>query len=212
MKKLVFSACLLTLLMCFNSTKSHADTNSNTPPSLWNSTPVEEPEPKVPRKIKQIKKKNKEEQSQTYQTAAEAEKDLNRPISVDKNFSLHAGQVAQSCPGTWENAACLNATSQAALVLISQFASDLQNAGHEDVTETLKQECAASTAATQKDDIPAYAMKSAYTVCANKIYDISSQTGVKPDPSYYQIMVGTVLCMSNDPQCKIIEDGLDKFK
>ncbi len=134
-----------------------------------------------------------------------------RAVSVDKDFPKHAGDIARACIGNWENEACLKATSQAAMVLISNYGSKLQQSGHKSSAEPLKQECAASTAATQEDNIPAYAMKSAYTVCANKIADISGKTGVSPDLSYYQLLVASVICMDKKPNCATFEGALKRF-
>lgn len=98
------------------------------------------------------------------------------------------------------------------MVLVSQFGASLEYEGYKAQMDPLKEDCAASTAATQQDGIPAYAMKSAYTVCANKIAEIAEITGVKPDPSYYQLMIASILCMDKNPQCRMMESSLKKWE
>lgn len=144
--------------------------------------------------------------------AASPQEKTERGVTVDENFTRDAKAVAGACPGDWESEECLKATSQSALVLISQFGANLEHKGLKAEQDVLKDECAASTAATQEDGIPAYAMKSAYTVCANKIADIAESTGVKPDPSYYQLIIASILCLDKNPQCKIMEQSLQKWE
>ena len=95
-----------------------------------------------------------------------------------------------------------------------KYAGMLEARGKKDSIEELKQVCAAATV-TEEDvgeDVPAYAFQSAYTECANGIYDISEKTGVKPDQSHYQLIVGAVLCLSNAPQCKVLEGQMQKYQ
>lgn len=117
----------------------------------------------------------------------------------------HAKQVANHCVSQWEAQSCLSILSHSALILASNYASDLQD--HEQQTEDLKQHCAAATAAT-KGEYPAYAMTSAYTECANIMTDIAEQTGIAPDPSHYQLLIGSILCLNKSTHCPQIETAL----
>tara|TARA_Y100000588_G_scaffold157103_1_gene171069 strand:- start:97 stop:600 length:504 start_codon:yes stop_codon:yes gene_type:complete len=122
-----------------------------------------------------------------------------------------AREISKSCPHQWEEQACLSDVSASALVLAANYAGDLQSNGMIGAVEQIKQHCAAATAATQ-GTYPAYAMKSAFTECANKIYDVSEQTSIKPDLSHYQLLIGAIWCMNKDSQCKTIEDQLGAFQ
>ncbi|MCL4677275.1 MAG: hypothetical protein KJ017_01635 [Alphaproteobacteria bacterium] len=157
------------------------------------------------------KPKKKSSPTKTPVEPAPTEKTAQNP-NVDKNFEADAQAIATACPGNWEAEECLKATSQSAMVLVSQFGASLEYEGYKAQMDPLKEDCAASTAATQQDGIPAYAMKSAYTVCANKIAEIAEITGVKPDPSYYQLMIASILCMDKNPQCRMMESSLKKWE
>jgi hypothetical protein len=118
--------------------------------------------------------------------------------------STHASDIGKLCPGKWEDASCLAAVSQSNYDLTLGYADALAKAPQ--AVESLKQHCAAATVIDS--NIPAYAYKSAYTECANGIYDISENTGVSPDTSHYQLLVGAVLCLSKDARCAGIESQL----
>lgn len=122
-----------------------------------------------------------------------------------------ARNMAQACIGNWESKACLRASSQSSLEMAATYAEKLDNAGRKEALEILKDQCAASTAAT-RGDYPAYAMTSAYTECANIIVDITDATGIEPDIDHYQLLVGAVLCLTKDKRCTAIEQGLQKYK
>lgn len=122
-----------------------------------------------------------------------------------------ARSVARSCLRGWESQQCLEALSGSALVLTANYAAALEKAKKTTYTEQLKNHCAASTAAME-GHYPAEAMNSAFTECANTIYDISEASGIPPDLSHYQILVGGVLCLSGQPQCASIEQGLRQRK
>jgi len=119
--------------------------------------------------------------------------------------------VSKACLNKqWETPACLSAVSNSNLALAATYGSDLQNKGFAAAAEQIKQHCAASTAAREQA-YPAYAMKSAFTECANMIYDVSEQTKVTPDQAHYQLLVAPILCMSNDQRCLGVEQGLAPY-
>lgn len=130
-----------------------------------------------------------------------------RAETASPTASAHAGTVGAVCPGQWESQDCLKAVSESNMVLAANYMETLVNRNLKPESEKIKQHCAASTAATQ-GEYPAYAMKSAFTECANMISDVSDLTGVTPDVSHYQILVGSVLCMDKDQRCAVIEQGL----
>jgi hypothetical protein len=122
----------------------------------------------------------------------------------------NATQIANACIGNWASQTCLKAVSESNMVLASEYGSNLQQTGHPAEAESIKQHCAASTAATQ-GEYPAYAMKSAFTECANTIYDVTEATKTEADQSRYQVLVGATLCLDADPRCKAVEDGFKGF-
>lgn len=216
-----YSACLLALLMlltAFWSAPSFAEEQEGLkkPKSLWvndsDSTDDEEAEEE-----EETKKKTKLKSTATSTPTSNPEEESQqekpaRDVKVSMDFKSDAQAIAQSCPGNWEAEECLKATSQSAMVLISQFGASLEHEGYKSQMDPLKEDCAASTAATQQDGIPAYALRSAYTVCANTIAEIAEATGVKPDPSYFQLMIASILCMDNNPQCRMMESSLKKWE
>lgn len=121
-----------------------------------------------------------------------------------------AGMMAQTCPGSWKSGACLKNISESVLYLAAGYAADLQKSGNSQAIETLKQKCAAATAATSQD-VPAYALESALTECVNNIYGIQQDTGVNPDADLYQLAVVSTLCLKNDPKCKGLENQLLQY-
>ncbi len=212
---------VLTCLVYSVSVYAQKPENLSTPRPLWNTeTAVQSEdddqdvdEDEDEEKKKELRLKDSPTSPPVRQHLEEEEPELKpkKEINVDMNFSNDAGNIARSCPQQWEDEECLRATSQAALVLVSNYGGRLDQAGKKGHMETLKENCAASTAATQEDGIPAYAMKSAYTVCMNSIADVADASGVKPDPSYMQLLLATVLCMEKSPQCQMMELALRKW-
>jgi hypothetical protein len=121
-----------------------------------------------------------------------------------------ASAIANACLANWQAPGCLKAVSASSLVLAANYGTALQQGGHAAEAETIKQHCAASTAATQ-GDYPAYAMKSAFTECANTISDVAGKTGVNPDPSQYQLLVGPVMCLDGSQGCAAVTNGLKAY-
>lgn len=122
----------------------------------------------------------------------------------------HAQHIATSCIGHWSEPTCMSAVSESNMILAAAYGGALQQRSQDAAAENIKQHCAASTAA-REGQYPAYAMKSAFTECANMMYDISEQTGLAPDQSRYQVLVAAVLCMGNDPKCAAFEEGLKPY-
>ncbi len=123
---------------------------------------------------------------------------------------VHIRSVSDQCVGRWETQACMKALSEASLSMASYYAERLSKSGNQKQMEPLKQGCAASTAAI-KVKVPAYAMKSALTECANTVSDIVEKTGVQPDISLYQILIAGVLCIGKDQQCAGLESQFVKL-
>jgi hypothetical protein len=118
--------------------------------------------------------------------------------------------IANACPGHWDSAGCLSAVSSANLVMAANYAADLKEKGRPGEAEQVKEHCAASTAAREKS-FPAYAMKSAFIECANLITDVAEKTGIKPDPTAFQLLIAPTLCLDNDPRCGTITEQLKRF-
>jgi hypothetical protein len=119
----------------------------------------------------------------------------------------YARLASAHCLGRWDDPECLKSISQSTLVLAANYAGLLESKGMIGAVEQIKQHCSAATAGT-KGQYPAYAMQSAFTECANMIFDVSEQTSIKPDLSHYQILVGAILCLSKDRRCAVIEKQL----
>jgi len=144
---------------------------------------------------------------------------VNKPrktVTADKAASNtaveHAKRVAGACvAGKWEGQPCLKAVSENNLVMLSNYGEALQNREKNSDVELLKEHCSASTAAT-KGEYPAYAMRSAFVECANIIYDITQSSGLSPDQSQYQLLVGAVQCLDKTVACAGIEKGLKRYK
>lgn len=128
---------------------------------------------------------------------------------ISPQVLAHAKQIGQTCPQKWETQPCLAAISSSNKTLAVNYMQSLEAKGKKSAMEQVKQLCAASTAATE-GEYPAYAMQSAFTECTNGLYDISQKTGVLPDQSHYQLLVGSVLCLSKAPQCAALEAGMQK--
>jgi hypothetical protein len=128
-----------------------------------------------------------------------------------KAASKHARAVAGACLGQWKKQSCLKVVSRSALVLAANYAGRLQKQGHSNSVRTIKNRCAAATAATKRQ-YKAEVMRSAYAECANAILEVSNATGLKPDQSHYQLLVGPVLCIKGDRRCSAIERGLRQYR
>ena len=134
------------------------------------------------------------------------------PLSaVAQNY---AHQVAQKCPKQWEKQKCLKTLSSSALTMATLYGEALKSAKKPKGAEYLKQHCAAATAGTKEDNIPAYAFKSAFTECANAIDEINKQLNIAPDKSLYQLLIIGTICLSSDNQetCNAFETKLLELK
>jgi hypothetical protein len=138
-----------------------------------------------------------------------AETAKNQPSSAATSF---AKRLARECVGNkWTQPGCLKMVSQNNLVMTSNYMAALQEANKRSHVETVKQHCAASTAAN-KGEYPANAMRSAFVECVNIIADTASATGVKPDQSQFQLLVGAVQCLDKNQACSAIEQALSRYK
>jgi len=124
-----------------------------------------------------------------------------------KGAMTHVRNLSTKCKGKWQTSGCIKTLSGVSFVMVSNYAHDLQTANRNNEVETLKQYCAASTAALQIK-VQAPAMRSAMTECINKISDLNDQTGLRPDPNYAQMIVSSILCLDKSPMCFLIEQQL----
>lgn len=132
-----------------------------------------------------------------------------QPSSTATDF---AARVAKACVGQkWEQQPCLKAVSENNIVMASNYMADLKEANKESHSEMVKEHCAASTAAT-KGEYPANAMRSAYVECVNFIVDTANATGMVPDQSQFQLLVGAVQCLDKTKACSSIEQALKRYK
>lgn len=144
-----------------------------------------------------------------------SQEDIKEQIQEDiKKLNMrslsHIRSIRDACIPRWDGQGCMKSLSALNMETASFYAESLDASGRADSDsqlETLKEHCAASTAAL-KVDVPAYAMQSAMTECVNTISDIVDETTVKPDVSMYQLMVGAILCLGKDTKCNFIEGQL----
>ena len=143
------------------------------------------------------------------------------PLSVSSAFAQgetgpsatalrFAGVLAGACPDAWESPACLRALGESNFVFLSGYGAALQQAGHGDDAETLKQSCAASTA-SREQEVPAYAVGSAMNECAGVISELVQKNGMPPDLSHFQLLVVPALCLSGHPACSSMAEQLRAY-
>ncbi len=127
---------------------------------------------------------------------------------IDSITLNHIRSMAVLCVGNWENENCSKELSALSMDMTTNYAEKLDKQSKpekkEAHMESLKQHCAASTAAL-KVSVPSYAMKSAITECVNIVADINEESSVKPDINLYQLLVGAVLCLNKDLSCENME-------
>lgn len=130
--------------------------------------------------------------------------------NVDRNVLRHAAGIANFCPGQWESDNCLKAVSLSNKDMAVMYAAKLDAAGKKDSVEAVKNACAAASVTEEEveEEVPAYAFRSAYTECANGLYEISQATGIQPDPTHMQILISSVYCLNQAPQCAAIEKSM----
>jgi hypothetical protein len=136
---------------------------------------------------------------------------LPQPAQAASSFTQNdATNLASNCLGNWNSQGCLQVVSQSNLAMASEYGSALEQSGKKAAAESIKQHCAASTAATQ-GEFPAYAFKSAFTECANTMSDVFDQTQMAPDSNRFQVLLGAIWCMDGAQQCVNVENGLKPF-
>lgn len=126
---------------------------------------------------------------------------------IDKIVIIHTQEIGAYCIGAWQSQKCMKALSSSNLSLASLYAEKLELGGKKKSQDALLENCSASTAAT-KVDVPAYAMKSAMTTCANAIYDITEATKIKPNLTHFQLMVEPIFCLGGEERCEKFEELL----
>lgn len=137
----------------------------------------------------------------------EAKNKALNPEEINRIIIMHTQEIGAYCVGAWQNQKCMSALSSSTLTMASLYAEALEKSGHKDAQDPLMQNCAAATAAT-KVEVPAYAMKSAMTTCANAIYDITESTKIKPNLTHFQLLVEPIFCLGGDERCGKFEELL----
>lgn len=132
------------------------------------------------------------------------------PMQASEDGVVFAQLLGEYCIGKWGEPNCLKSVSQMNLTMVGSYGGGLQERGQTREAENIKQHCAASTAATE-GDYPAYAMKSAFIECANAISDANERTGLQPDLTMYQLLVGAVMCIDGNAACAKMEETLRQF-
>ena len=142
----------------------------------------------------------------------------NQPAPSPATISMaqHAKSIANSCLQEWKNQGCYGAVSDSNQELIKDYIAKLKTAGHPQHAEKVRQECAASTAIRRfvKEsgrNLSANAVSEAFTVCVNQITEASEAIHVKPDPTYYQLLLIPTLCLREDPRCGSMAASLRPF-
>ncbi len=131
---------------------------------------------------------------------------------VEDYVLQHARNIAGKCgPSFWEEQPCIKALSESNLVLAANYAEKLDTSGKKEASRKIINECAASTAG-REIEVPTYAIVSAFTTCSNTIFDVSEETGIKPDLSHYQLLVYPTLCLSKDARCAAFESQMGQYR
>ncbi len=130
-----------------------------------------------------------------------------KAVSTDNSVLGHVKSVTSSCVKNWSDQSCMKEISSMNMTLVSTYAANLKYSNKQSYLESLKEGCAASTAAL-KVNVPAYAMRSAMVECVNLMSDIADKTAIRPDPTLSQLAVGSILCLGKDKSCPQIESGL----
>lgn len=126
---------------------------------------------------------------------------------VDRMTLMHTQEIGAYCVGSWQSQPCMKALASTNLSVATVYARTLEAKGQKKMHEPLLKGCSASTAAVKRE-VPAYAMKSAMTECANAISDISNATKIKPNPTHFQLLVEPIFCLSGEPRCGKFEELL----
>ncbi len=138
------------------------------------------------------------------------------PSPATISMAQHAKSIANSCLHKWTHIGCYGAVSDSNQVLVKDYMAKLKTAGHPQLAEKVRQECAASTAVRRfvqesGKNISANAISEAFTVCVNQITEANEATQVKPDPTYYQLLLIPTLCLREDPRCGSMASSLRPF-
>lgn len=152
---------------------------------------------------------NSADKTQTAPDSARSNQNNSKP-NVSGYVLEYAGFIYDSCKGSWQEKTCVQALSALSRDITVDYNSKLVDAQKQNFQEPLKQNCAATTAAL-KQDVPAYAQKSAMTVCLNAIADIFQASGVKPDLNLYQMAVQTIPCQEKTGNCEAFESPISKI-
>jgi hypothetical protein len=146
--------------------------------------------------------------------AAQAIKKPQSGTDVSETAMHYTKMVAQDCSAkadAWSSNGCLRTLSESNRVMISNYMETLDREGQTQFVELVKNSCAASTAAEQ-GTYPADAMKSAFIECANAISDVAEASRLAPDLAHYELLAGSILCMSNDRRCREVSFRLHQFR
>lgn len=168
--------------------------NSGDVPAGEQSAPTDTAEPK------------KEPKNQVFNPRKPKNKTLSTK-DIDKIVIIHTQEIGAYCIGAWQSQKCMKALSSSNLTFSSLYAEKLELGGKKKAQDALLENCSASTAAT-KIDVPAYAMKSAMTTCANAIYDITEATKIKPNLTHFQLLVEPIFCLGGEERCEKFEELL----
>lgn len=123
-----------------------------------------------------------------------------------------AAAYAQTCMGAWTGQDCLSLISTSNLLLAADFMNRLNAAEQSVAANTVRETCAAATAA-REGQFPANAMTSAFVECANSLFTISDETGIDPDQSRYQLLIGPIFCLQDaqSENCQALETQLQTY-
>ena len=128
----------------------------------------------------------------------------------------YARNIANTCLEDWKTLSCYSVVSDSNQILVTSYIAQLETAGHASHGEKIRQACAASTAITGfvkegGKNLSVNAVSEAFTICANQISDTSEATHVKPDITYYQLLLIPTLCVRDDPRCGNAASSLRPF-
>ena len=134
---------------------------------------------------------------------------------AQKEIIGYAQSMAQHCiPRTWTSPACYTVVTNSNKVMTANFMATLQQNGHVEQEEILKQGCAAAAALNSIRGLKQEAAASATTQCMNTFSDVASEVDIVPNPTHFQLLMAATYCYRDDlpGACDSVEKSLSVYK
>lgn len=196
------------IVLCSASAYADIYNRQSTPSSQIFNSPKSQKEKDTGQETKSNVKESGREKDPSHSSKQNSAPSQNADLP-DVNINIYPYYVgaAQNCLGTWSSQKCMQILSSSAMALTKDYAYSLNKGGQTTHLEPLRQNCAASTAATRVDVSPKV-QRSAIGTCVNHIATVYEQTNIRPHPDLYQLLAGAVFCFDKNSACVIVEQGL----